>query len=76
MTTDDTTRGYAAEVFNRLDLRAQKILNAAQNWFTAHEAVVAAQTNCQETGALTEAADIAGTKLVLAVASWNSGGAA
>ena len=76
MTTNTTTRGYAAEIFNRLELRAQQILHAAENWFTAQEAIVAARADPLETEALAQAADIAGTKLVMAVASGRSGGAA
>jgi hypothetical protein len=51
---------------------ANAVLEAANLWVAAQEALVAAKQVCKETEAEQEAADIAGTRLVLAVTRWRS----
>jgi hypothetical protein len=50
----------------------EAVLKAAENWVAAQEALVAAKQVSKETEAEREAADIAGTQLVLAVRRWRS----
>jgi hypothetical protein len=51
---------------------AEAVLRAAESWVAAQEALVAAGQSLRETEAEHEAADIAGTRLVLAVRRWRS----
>ena len=51
---------------------AEAVLRAAESWVAVQEALVAARQNSRETEAEEEAADIAGTRLVLAVKRWQS----
>jgi hypothetical protein len=48
------------------------VLNAADEWVSAQEALVAAKQVSEETGAEEEAVDIAGSRLVVAVTRWRS----
>jgi hypothetical protein len=48
------------------------VLNAADEWVSAQEALVAALQVSDETDAEHEAVDIAGSRLVLAVTRWRS----
>ncbi|HEY1797940.1 MAG TPA: hypothetical protein VGG57_17640 [Stellaceae bacterium] len=48
------------------------VLIAAEAWVSAQETLVAAKQKSSNTEADTEAADIAGSQLVLAVARWRS----
>jgi hypothetical protein len=48
------------------------VLRAAESWVAAQEALVTAKQISKETEAEQEAADIAGTQLVLAVRRWRS----
>jgi hypothetical protein len=51
---------------------ADAVLKAADEWVSAQEALVAAQQRSEETEAEREAVDIAGSRLVVAVARWRS----
>ncbi|HEX3984604.1 MAG TPA: hypothetical protein VHX12_12995 [Acidisoma sp.] len=51
---------------------AEAVLRAADEWGAAQEALVAAIQACRATADEEEAADLAGTKLVVAVARWRS----
>ena len=46
------------------------VIKAADEWVSAHEALVAAQRASDETDAEQEAVDIAGARLVVAVTRW------
>jgi hypothetical protein len=48
------------------------LLKTADDWVSAQEALLAAKQMCKETEAEREAADIAGSRLVVAVARWRS----
>jgi hypothetical protein len=50
----------------------EAVLKAADEWVETQEALVAAQQNSQETETEQEAADIAGSRLVVAVTRWRS----
>jgi hypothetical protein len=50
----------------------EAVLNAAQEWVSAQEALVAARQTSRETEAEQEAVDIAGARLVVAVNRWRS----
>jgi hypothetical protein len=48
------------------------VLRAAESWVSAQESLVTAKQISRETEAEQEAADVAGTQLVLAVRRWRS----
>jgi hypothetical protein len=50
----------------------EAVLRAADEWVSAQEALVAAKQVSNETEAEQEAADIAGSRLVIAVTRWRS----
>jgi hypothetical protein len=50
----------------------EAVLKAADEWLSAQEALVAAKRVSKETEAEQEAADIAGSLLVIAVTRWRS----
>jgi hypothetical protein len=50
----------------------EAVLNAADEWVFAQEALVAAQEVSQDIEAEQEAVDIAGSRLVVAVTRWRS----
>jgi hypothetical protein len=50
----------------------EAVLEAANEWVAAQEALVAAQQISEETEAEQEVVDIAGSRLVLAVTRWRS----
>jgi hypothetical protein len=50
----------------------EAVLKAADEWVSAQEALVAARQRSEETEAEQEAADIAGSRLVLGVMRWRS----
>jgi hypothetical protein len=53
----------------KLDV-AEPVLNAANDWVSAQEALVAARQISDETEAERESVDIAGSRLVVAVMQW------
>jgi hypothetical protein len=50
----------------------EAVLKAADEWVLSQEALVAAKQASEETEAEQEAADIAGSRLVIAVTRWRS----
>jgi hypothetical protein len=50
----------------------EAVLKAADEWVSAQEALVAVGQRSEETEAEQEAADIAGSRLVVAVIGWRS----
>ena len=52
----------------------EAVLQTADEWLLAQEALVAAKQVSEETEAEQEAVDIAGSRLVLAVTRWRSNG--
>jgi hypothetical protein len=52
----------------------EAVLQTADEWLLAQEALVAAKQVSDETEAEQEAVDIAGSRLVLAVTRWRSSG--
>jgi hypothetical protein len=48
------------------------VLNAADEWVSAQEALVAAMQVSEDTEADHQAVDVAGTRLVIAVMRWHS----
>jgi hypothetical protein len=52
-------------------VEADAVLEAADEWVSAQEAVVAARHGCGKTNA-EEVVDIAGTRLVVAVTRWRA----
>jgi hypothetical protein len=53
-------------------VEVEAVLNAADEWVSAQEALVAAKQVSEDTEAEQEAVDIAGSRLVLAVTRWRS----
>jgi hypothetical protein len=53
-------------------VEAEAVLKAADEWVAAQEALVAARQICHETAVEEEAADVAGSRLVVAVIRWRS----
>jgi hypothetical protein len=54
------------------DVEVDAVLKAAAKWLTAQEALVAARQRSEETTTQREAADIAGSQLVVVVARWRT----
>ena len=57
---------------NPTDVEALAVLDAADHWVAAIEALVAAKQASEETEAEREAVDLAETRLALAVKKWRS----
>jgi hypothetical protein len=69
---DEPSEVFHEERVSPVIFEVEAVLNTADEWVSAQEALLAAKQMSEETEAEREAVDIAGSRLVVAVARWRS----